>query len=729
MAAEERPASLASLSAHLLRVDDERSAEAGDRRTITDEELIGVGEAPLSTRDAVRQGGRLLLAAMMAFVLVDGISNSVLTVLGPDIQTSLGVSDAMLGAIGGASGVLFVLGAVPLAAIADRWVRTRLATLSTLAYSVLSLLCAFVPNPFWLFTSRMAVGLAASHQLPVHSSLISDAYPMSARGKVFAVHGVGGLTGAFVGPFVVGAIAAVAGAQTGWRWSYAAIAVLAVAVTILLAATREPERGANEQADAVGAVFHDDAPPVSLPMAFARLNLIRTFRFMLIGLGAVGFALFSVPIFLNTLLEDHFGLSAFERGVVGSLAVLPGFISVPLGGRVVSTQLLTSPPRAVLTTAGLIGAYGVLITLALPLNNLALFVIVLALASAASRAGFTAISPIVAAVIPYRLRAQGFAMVGIYIFLMGAFLGAVLTGMLSEAWGERVALAVVVLPSSIAGAAILASGAVHIREDMARIADELAEEQAELERMHTAGSQPMLQVRNLDFSYGQVQVLFGVDLEVAHGEIVALLGTNGAGKSTLLNCVCGLGVPSRGVIRLDGRTITDAEAEARVAAGVVLMQGGKAVWGPLTVAENLRLGAFLLRDDPEELARREQAALELFPELAERLDQPAGTLSGGQQQMLALAKALLLEPKLLLIDELSLGLSPSAADVMVSKVRALGERGLTIVLVEQSINVALSVADRAVFMEKGRVRFDGPAQDLLERGDLLRAVFLGGQGG
>ena len=185
-------------------------------------------------------------------------------------------------------------------------------------------------------------------------------------------------------------------------------------------------------------------------------------------------------------------------------------------------------------------------------------------------------------------------------------------------------------------------------------------------------------------------------------------------------------MPSRGVVRLHGHTVTYAEPENRVRLGIVMMPGGNALWDPLTVEENLRLGAFVLRNDDDERQRRLDRVLALFPELRDRLDQPAGTLSGGQKQMVALAKSMLLEPEVLLIDELSLGLSPIAAQEVLAKVEQLRDEGLTIVIVEQSVNVALSIADRAVFMEKGQVRFDGPAAELLERGDLLRAVFLGG---
>ena len=237
---------------------------------------------------------------------------------------------------------------------------------------------------------------------------------------------------------------------------------------------------------------------------------------------------------------------------------------------------------------------------------------------------------------------------------------------------------------------------------------------------------PYLEVCGIDFSYGPLQVLFGVDLGVARGEVLALLGTNGAGKSTVLRAISGLGPVDRGTVTFDGRDITRVSARDRVRLGIVQMPGGKAVFPDMTVADNLRAAAYTFIWDRAMVARRVDAAVELFPILRERHDQPAGTLSGGEQQMLGLASALVLEPKLLLVDELSLGLAPIVVQQLLEVVEALRDRGVTMVLVEQSVNVALSIAHRAVFMEKGEVRFEGPSAQLLERDDLVRAVFLGG---
>lgn len=242
-------------------------------------------------------------------------------------------------------------------------------------------------------------------------------------------------------------------------------------------------------------------------------------------------------------------------------------------------------------------------------------------------------------------------------------------------------------------------------------------------------SRPAIVVTGIDFSYGHVQVLFDVDLHVQPGEVLALLGTNGAGKSTLLRVLSGLEAPSAGTVRHRDEDITRASAVDRVKRGIVQLPGGKAVFPSLTVMDNLLAGAFTHIWDKAGLEERLGSALERFPVLRDRLDQPAGTLSGGEQQMLALAKSLLLDPDVLCIDELSLGLAPVVVQQLMETVEELRAGGLTMIIVEQSLNVALSLADRAVFMEKGAVRFEGPAKELAERDDLARAVFLGTDGG
>ena len=238
-------------------------------------------------------------------------------------------------------------------------------------------------------------------------------------------------------------------------------------------------------------------------------------------------------------------------------------------------------------------------------------------------------------------------------------------------------------------------------------------------------SAPLLRASGVDVSYGRLQVLFDLDLDVHEGEIVALLGTNGAGKSTILKAICGL-VPHSGRVVLNGVDLSGRSAEQIVRSGIALMPGGRAIFPTLTVDDHLRLATWTFRSERERIATDIDEVHRIFPILAERHDQLAGDLSGGEQQQLALAMTLMLRPDVLLIDELSLGLAPVVVGALCDVVRSLNEHGITVVVVEQSVNVALTLAERAVFLEKGRTRFEGPTRELLERPDVLRSVFIAG---
>jgi ABC-type branched-subunit amino acid transport system ATPase component len=239
---------------------------------------------------------------------------------------------------------------------------------------------------------------------------------------------------------------------------------------------------------------------------------------------------------------------------------------------------------------------------------------------------------------------------------------------------------------------------------------------------------PIIDVDGVDFSYGRLQVLFDVSMQVADGEALALLGTNGAGKSTLLRLLCGLERPSAGTITYEGRDVTGVPAERLVGQGLALIPGGHAVFADLTVRENLDIQALPIHRQRSTVKARTAQVLDTFPVLAKYQRRQAGSLSGGEQQQLALAKALLLDPKVLCIDELSLGLAPVVVQELLAIVASLKDSGLTLVIVEQSLSVACEICERAVFMEKGEIRFEGAATELLERDDIARAVFLGGHG-
>ncbi len=232
----------------------------------------------------------------------------------------------------------------------------------------------------------------------------------------------------------------------------------------------------------------------------------------------------------------------------------------------------------------------------------------------------------------------------------------------------------------------------------------------------------MLEIENLRGGYGQVEVLRGISMNIGEGEIVAVLGSNGAGKSTLNNTLSGIIPPIAGRISFDGKEITRARYTDIVAAGLIQVPEGRRVFPNLTVEENLELGSYLRGG----VRRRQniERVFAIFPRLKERIAQRAGTLSGGEQQMLAIGRGLMGEPRLLILDEPSLGLSPLLVEEMFALIKRLNEEGLTILLVEQNVGQSLEISGRAFVLENGAVVFSGTPDELLSNSDLKRA-YLG----
>ncbi len=236
----------------------------------------------------------------------------------------------------------------------------------------------------------------------------------------------------------------------------------------------------------------------------------------------------------------------------------------------------------------------------------------------------------------------------------------------------------------------------------------------------------MLEVRNLYLSYGKLNVLRGISLHVRAGEIVCLLGSNGAGKTSLLLTLIGLNKPQKGQILFEGQDVTGWPPQKLVRMGLSLVPEGRQIFYPLTVEENLILGAYhrFGREGKKSVLADLEQVYELFPRLKERRKQKAGTLSGGEQQMLALGRAFMARPRLLLLDEPSLGLAPKIVDLIMKTILRLNEGGLTVLLVEQNARKALTIAHRAYVLETGRITLQGPAQELLHDEEVKRA-YLG----
>jgi branched-chain amino acid transport system ATP-binding protein len=240
-----------------------------------------------------------------------------------------------------------------------------------------------------------------------------------------------------------------------------------------------------------------------------------------------------------------------------------------------------------------------------------------------------------------------------------------------------------------------------------------------------AGSpDPLLALRDVSVSYGNIAAIQGLSIDVFPGEIVCLIGSNGAGKSTTLRTISGLLRPKRGSVLFEGRSIGGQAGHTIVKMGICQSPEGRRIFPRMTVSENLDLGAFL-RKDHSKVAEDRERVLELFPRLRDRLTQKAGTMSGGEQQMLAVARALLGNPKLLLLDEPSMGLAPVLVDLIFETIETIREQGVTVLLVEQNALAALEIADYGYVLESGTLNLQGPAEQLLDD-ESVAAAYLGG---
>lgn len=236
-------------------------------------------------------------------------------------------------------------------------------------------------------------------------------------------------------------------------------------------------------------------------------------------------------------------------------------------------------------------------------------------------------------------------------------------------------------------------------------------------------SDMLLTVRGLEVSYGGIRAVRGIDLHVARGELVSLIGANGAGKSTTLRAICGLVPVAGGTIHYEGESIVGVPSYMLVRRGLVMVPEGRGIFGQLTIEENLHMGAYS-RTDTEEIQRDKDHVFELFPRLAERRNQSAGTLSGGEQQMLAMGRAMLSRPRLLLLDEPSMGLAPLMVERIFEVIRTVASEGVTILLIEQNARMALEASGRGYVMESGRITLEGEGSALLDD-PKVRAAYLG----
>lgn len=695
-------------------VDAPPSADApGDRR-----EAILAWTRGLDPRTV--EGPKLPLLAFAMLALVTTWDDIALAVLLPEIRSEFALNVEFLARIGSVFFVASIVFGPAMGYLADRVRRVWMVRIGSILGNASSILSAVAPGVPFLVAARSLGGFSKAVAEPASFPLITDYYPPHSRGRVFFVIFAAGAAGGVLGPTVSGAL----GDRFGWRFAIGSLGVLATVVSLLTFVLREPPRGAMdtvEQRDLPGATARE--LPVSWAEGWRAGKGIATLRRIWYATPFLYAGGLGVNLLLSLYFSDVFQLGANERGYVAALGGLAALVGLVVAGPWADRQLAHDPGRLMgflgLLIAGQAAAF---VMLAFSPSLTLSIVISLPMLLVGGLITPTLIT-LMSVIVPARFRGLGLQTAAPWQ-LLGVLLFPNIVA-LADGWGVRGSV-FAFAPVMLVGALILGTASAGVGRDMAAAkAAAVAEAAATTD---DGGRRVVLVCRAVEAHYGGVQVLFGVDFDVAEGEVVALVGTNGAGKSTFLQTVAGLHPASGGAIFFDGSDITRVPAHEIAARGAVLMPGGRAVFPALTVEENLRMATWLLQSDSSDADARVRQALDYFPALKGLLSRTVGNLSGGERQMVGLAQALIMRPRLLLVDELSLGLAPSVVQRLLDVLRRIADEGTTIVLVEQSLKVAATIADRAVFLEKGEVAFSGPIGELLEQGDLARAVFMGGAG-
>jgi len=677
------------------------------------------------------------LVALGTLIIVDQFHGYAFTVLAPDIARALGFGKGAVAGVIALKTVAIALSPLPMAAAVQRHPRRAvLAIAVAFLWAIGTIGNTFVVSIAGLLVVLMVDGLTSGAVSALHFPLLLDSYPPEARVRSLSYYAGAERFGSVLSPLIVGLLGGLLGLT--WRGIFLVMGIMTLAGAFFSVRLRDPGYGRFDTQRIRREVhdLHDDDMP-SLPAEDVqlkffeiarRLFLIPTVRRLLYAQAIFGVLLIPYQTFLLFFLEERWNMGIGQRGLFFAATAAASVLALALFGRRGEELFREDPAKVVNLGAWAIIAGVVLIAVAGLTPVFAMMYVLFALSSAVLAILNPAISIAVLSIIPAHMRPHGAALLGLFLGGVGGTAGAVFLGGIDRRYGAVGSIVALLIPGII-GAFVFRSCGKLIGRDLDRMIDQVIEEEEIRRVTATGGHLPMLACRGIDFAYGQVQVLFDVDFTVDDGEMVALLGVNGAGKSTLLRVVSGLGLPSGGSVRFRGQDITYLDAERRTALGITQIPGGRSVFGSMSVVENLRLFGFTLGRDKAAVDRAIERSFEAFPKLHGRRSQRASTLSGGEQQMLGLSKALMLRPRLLLIDELSLGLAPVIVEQLLEMVRAINADGTAVVLVEQSVNIALSLVDHAYFMEKGEIRFDGTASDLLARDDLLRAVFLEGVGG
>ncbi|MFN7968600.1 MAG: MFS transporter [Acidimicrobiales bacterium] len=665
-------------------------------------------------------GSGPVFALLILFGLncVDELDRTGFGILLPNVRDAFGMSNTGILTLVALTMLGAFLMQMPIAVWADRGNRVFITLLGAATWAAFSIMTGLSTAIWMLIVARAGAGIGRAVVDPTHASLLSDWFPVDRRPAVFSFHRAANVLGQFLGPLLAGGIAYL----TDWRVPFLVFAVPTVILVFLGTRMKEPIRGAQERraSGASDEVVETEEPIPSFAESWRLLWKIEVLRRIWYAVPFLAVSLIGFVSLASLLYSDVYRLDELQRGYLAAVVEPFQLLGLAVGARL-GTRLFLKSPALIFRLLRWVSFVAAALAAGFAYApNIAVAVVFNVLLTADLAILLPGILATLSLAIPARARAVGFSVASWWAIPGLALLP--LIGWIGDNWGTRLGM-LVMTPILLVGGLMISSGGSVIQRDIEDVwKSSTARSQALLERR--AGRSKLLLVRDLNVGYDGLQVLFDVNMEIAEGEIVALLGTNGAGKSTLLRAITGITEADFGAVIFDGRDITHAPPNEIAALGVASMPGGAGVFPGLSVRENLRSAGWLVRRDRPELDARTAEVLEVFPVLAERLEEPASNLSGGQQQMLALAMALLSRPKLLIIDELSLGLAPVVVGKLAELVRDVAAGGTTVLLVEQSVNVALGMAGTAYFMERGRVQFSGPAEELLNRPDLLRAVFL-----
>ncbi len=663
-------------------------------------------------------GGEAAFPLVVLFGLnaVDELDRTAFGILLPNIRDEFHLDNTkVLGLVALVSVAALAL-QVPIAQYADRSRRVPLAILGAVVWALFSGLTGLATGVIMLTIARSGSSIGKAVIDPTHNSLLADYYPINSRSRVFSMHRAANAVGSFVGPLSAGLLAY----AFGWRAPFLVFVIPTLVVAFIALRLREPVRGKWER-QAIGAsedvVATEETAP-SYAESWRTVQKIESLKRIWWSLPFLATALIGFVTLASLLYEQQFGLDDRARGIAAAIAEPFQLVGLVFGSRIVSRRFLGDMRGLIRFLAGVAVATSVAAIAFAVAPNIVVAVGVNCVISASLAMLGPGILVALSLAIPPRARATGFSVASLWV--IPGLIVLPIIGWISGHLGIRWGLLVLV-PLFIIGSLILGSAGSVIDADIAQVW-RAAAARSEALYQRRQGQSDLLLIRGVDAGYDGRQVLFGVDIDIKEGEIVALLGTNGAGKSTLLKAISGVVEADRGAVVLDGRDITHAPPNEIAALGISQMPGGQGVFGSLTVSENLRLSGWTR--DRHDVDAAIEDVVTTFPILRERYDTSAADLSGGQQQMLALGMAFIAKPRVLLIDELSLGLAPVIVGQLLPLVRRLADDGVAVILVEQSVNVALTLAERAYFMERGTIRFSGPTADLLNRPDLLRSVFL-----